>query len=278
MPYLNAAENANIYYEDFGKGIPILFVHAGSSTHDMWESQVDTLAHSFRTITWDWRGVGLSDKPSDGYDVDTVVGDLGALIDGLGLERVIVVGHGLGAHIAILAEERFRSKIAGLALTSAAPWNRGDYDGVEGGLSTEFIQWQGENMGSAGMSSAAGYAALFENWLFHSPAQPADLHAAIACAIQTPLYVMNRYRASFAGIDHRQRAGRIQTPTLILQGRHDRKQRYSGAVHLQGLIPGARLHTFENSAHMPHVEEMQRYNQVLADFAREATDAALANA
>ena len=267
MPYLAVEQDVRIYYEDFGKGVPIVFTHAGSSTHAMWEHQVDKLARDFRTVTWDWRGAGLSDKPNSKYDIEVLVGDLIRLVNGLKLEKVILVGHGFGSHIAMLAAERVPHLLAGLTLVSTAPWCVGNFDGVEGGFSPEFRSWLRSRMGSAGISSPAAYAALFEEWLFKNPPLPVEVSAMVACAIQTPLYVMNSYRENFATVDHRSRASKITMPTLIMQGRHDRKQRYGGAVHLSKLIKGASLHTFENSAHMPQVEEMQEFNEILAAFA-----------
>jgi pimeloyl-ACP methyl ester carboxylesterase len=60
--------------------------------------------------------------------------------------------------------------------------------------------------------------------------------------------------------------GDIKAPTLILHGEHDRKQRYSGVEHLAKCIPGARIVTFAESAHMPHLEEPEKFNRVLIDF------------
>lgn len=268
MPHIQVSTDAHIYYEDFGQGIPLVFTHAGSTTHSMWEHQVDALSNEFRTITWDWRGVGQSSKPNGPYTIDTLVHDLVTLTTTLGLENFVLVGHGFGSHVAIMAAEKLGRSVAGLVLTSTAPWCSGSRDGVEGGFSDEYLAWMKARMGSVGVSSSAAYAALFREWLFKLPAQDVDVHAAVACATQTPLFVMNSYRRSIAQVDHRERARKIEVPTLIIQGRHDRKQRYGGAVHFQTLIPGARLETFEDSAHMPQVEEMGHYNEVLASFAK----------
>jgi pimeloyl-ACP methyl ester carboxylesterase len=54
-------------------------------------------------------------------------------------------------------------------------------------------------------------------------------------------------------------------------GRHDRKTRYEGAAYLAERLPDARLVTFEDSAHCPHVGEAQRFNAVLLEFLRPAS-------
>jgi pimeloyl-ACP methyl ester carboxylesterase len=81
--------------------------------------------------------------------------------------------------------------------------------------------------------------------------------------------VLNAYAEDMRGIDHRTRAPTLRIPTLIVQGRHDKKQRYEGAVHLARMIPGARLATLEHSATMGNVEEVAAFNRELLQFARE---------
>jgi pimeloyl-ACP methyl ester carboxylesterase len=169
----------------------------------------------------------------------------------------------------MIAAEKMPHLVAGLGLVSTAPWCIGSVDGIEAGMSSEYWAFRNQQLGSNGTSSPAAYAALFEHWLFKNPPSSVEVNAMVACAIQTPLYVLNCYRSSLASIDHRERAKRLKMPTLIMQGRHDRKQRYSGAAHLQSLIVGSRFVTFEDSAHMPQVEEMQKFNDLIASFAHE---------
>ncbi|MFD0662115.1 alpha/beta fold hydrolase [Thermocatellispora tengchongensis] len=69
-----------------------------------------------------------------------------------------------------------------------------------------------------------------------------------------------------AGLDHRERLARIRQPTLVIQGRHDRKQRYEGAKVLRDLLPDGTLRTFDDSAHMVNVEEIARFNDELRAF------------
>ena len=88
-------------------------------------------------------------------------------------------------------------------------------------------------------------------------------------AFEWPQYVINAYARGMAHLDHRDRLGRIACPTLIIQGRHDRKQRYEGAAYMASRIRGARLVTLEESAHMGEVEEVNRFNAAVIDFIEE---------
>ena len=118
------------------------------------------------------------------------------------------------------------------------------------------------------MPYAQACAELCEQWLFHRPQHPAVHHAVLEQALSWPQAVINAYANSMRQVDHRRRLGTIACPTLLIQGRHDRKQRYEGAVHMSRLIPGARLMTLEDSAHMGQIEEQNAFNDALRQFLR----------
>jgi pimeloyl-ACP methyl ester carboxylesterase len=79
-----------------GDGPPLLLVHGWPETWYAWRLLMPALARDFQVIAVDQRGIGLTDKPRDGYDTGTLAGDLVALMDALGHERFAVVGHDTG--------------------------------------------------------------------------------------------------------------------------------------------------------------------------------------
>jgi pimeloyl-ACP methyl ester carboxylesterase len=83
-----------------GKGPPLLLVHGWPENWYAWRLLMPALARGFEVIAVDQRGIGLSDKPQDGYDTGTLADDLVALMDALGHERFAVVGHDTGLAIA----------------------------------------------------------------------------------------------------------------------------------------------------------------------------------
>jgi non-heme chloroperoxidase len=97
MPFIQSCQNnkvpVNIYYEDYGKGFPVVFIHGWPLSGSMWEYQVSALLkHDLRCITYDRRGFGKSDHACDGYDYNTLASDLKALLDKLDLHDVTLVG------------------------------------------------------------------------------------------------------------------------------------------------------------------------------------------
>ena len=79
-----------------GEGPPLLLVHGWPQNWYAWRLLMPALARDFQVIAADQRGMGLSDKPQDGYDAGTLAGDLVALMDALGHERFAVIGHDTG--------------------------------------------------------------------------------------------------------------------------------------------------------------------------------------
>jgi pimeloyl-ACP methyl ester carboxylesterase len=79
-----------------GAGPPLLLVHGWPENWYAWRLLMPALARDFEVIAVDQRGMGLTEKPRDGYDAGTLAGDLIALMDALGYERFAVVGHDTG--------------------------------------------------------------------------------------------------------------------------------------------------------------------------------------
>jgi len=83
-----------------GDGPPVLLVHGWPETWYAWRMVMPTLAEDFEVIAVDQRGVGLSDKPRDGYDIGTLANDLVALMDALGHHEFALYGTDTGMPIA----------------------------------------------------------------------------------------------------------------------------------------------------------------------------------
>jgi non-heme chloroperoxidase len=86
-----------IYYEDHGSGRPIVLLAGWPLDSRSWEGQLHALiAAGRRVISYDRRGFGRSSRPTEGYDFDTLAGDLAKLMDELDLQDVALVGFSLG--------------------------------------------------------------------------------------------------------------------------------------------------------------------------------------
>src|SRR5688572_12970510 len=83
-----------------GDGPPLLLVHGWPQTWYQYRLVMPALARDFEVIAVDQRGIGLSDKPHDGYDIGTLADDMVALMDSLGHQRFALVGFDTGMFIA----------------------------------------------------------------------------------------------------------------------------------------------------------------------------------
>src|SRR6266496_5379561 len=113
------ANGISLYVEDHGDGVPVLLLHGWPDSARLWRHQVPALtAGGYRVITPDMRGFGRSERPAEvrSYGLRNVVGDVRALLDGLGVQAAHVVGHDWGAAVAwltaILCPDRVRTLTA----------------------------------------------------------------------------------------------------------------------------------------------------------------------
>ena len=84
-----------------GQGLPVLAVHGLTANCRSFDLVARSLAPAHRVIALDLRGRGLSDKPDSGYSLADHGRDIRAVLDDLGLERVALLGHSLGAYICL---------------------------------------------------------------------------------------------------------------------------------------------------------------------------------
>jgi pimeloyl-ACP methyl ester carboxylesterase len=85
-----------------GAGKEILCIHGLTANCRFWDCLANALSPHHRVTAMDLRGRGLSDKPPTGYSIDSHCKDVLALMDDLGLERPVLMGHSLGAFISLV--------------------------------------------------------------------------------------------------------------------------------------------------------------------------------
>jgi len=130
-----SGSSVNIFYEDYGSGKPVVFIHGWPLNHEMWEYQLSELPKkNLRCIAYDRRGFGKSDRPWGNYDYDTLADDLKALLDQLDLKEVILVGFSMGGgEIARYIGKYGTTRIAKIVLISAVtPYMLKTADNPEG--------------------------------------------------------------------------------------------------------------------------------------------------
>ena len=98
------------------KGSAIVCIHGLTANHTCWASMADALSPGHRLIAYDLRGRGESDKPDKGYSLELHGEDLGRLLDHFKLKTAVVMGHSLGAHIALRFAAKHPARVSKLVL------------------------------------------------------------------------------------------------------------------------------------------------------------------
>lgn len=104
-------------YEEAGRGSPpLLFVHGWTHDHTYMQAQFNHFDRHHRCVAVDLRGHGESDKPDAGYSIQALADDLAWLVFELGLRRPVVIGHSMGATVALDLAARYADLVAAAVL------------------------------------------------------------------------------------------------------------------------------------------------------------------
>ena len=132
MPYADAG-GTRIYYEETGRGTPLIFLHEFAGDHRSWREQVRALSRNFRCITIAARGYLPSDVPDDdaAYSQEIANRDAIAVLDAVGVDKAHVVGLSMGAYtalqLAMYFPDRLLSAVAAGAGTGSDPATRDQF-------------------------------------------------------------------------------------------------------------------------------------------------------
>jgi pimeloyl-ACP methyl ester carboxylesterase len=102
-----------------GDGPPLLLVHGWPQLWYAWRMLMPALARDFSVVAVDQRGIGLSDKPQDGYDTGTLASDLVKLMDALGHQRFALYGTDTGMPIAYALAADHPDRVERLVVSEA---------------------------------------------------------------------------------------------------------------------------------------------------------------
>ena len=258
-----------------GEGAPLIIINGfGASSAGLRPEFVEGLARSFRVITFDNRGTGLSDKPEEPVTIARMADDAAGLLDALGVARAHVMGISMGGMIAQEVALRHPEKVLGLVLGCT---NCGAPVSVPAAQEILDLLTIPEGMDlreAARRGWASGYTPEFIE------ANRAFLESILdrTLANPTPLATRTRQMEAIRAWSTHERLGEIAAPTLVIAGDRDVLVPPENSRILHERIPDSRLHIVEGAAHVfpsSHPEETVRavtefLREVSADAGREA--------
>ena len=258
-------QDVQIYYEDLGQGKPVVFIHGWPLNSKMWEYQVTELTnHGYRCIIYDRRGFGKSDRPGGPYDYDALASDLKAVIDGLGLNDVTVVGFSMGGgEVARYFGNYGGDHVSKVVLVSAVTPYMLKTDNNPDGVPKEAFDEMTEGMRKDRPAFMEGFNKEFfgVNFLKH-PVSEAFLSAALVQQVDASPIATLECAKAFAFTDFRRDVPKINVPTLIIHGSGDKIVPIEiSSEKAEQLIPGATLKVYEGAPHglwMTHKDELNK--------------------
>jgi pimeloyl-ACP methyl ester carboxylesterase len=264
-------------YLDSGDGPAVLFIHGLLGSRQNWAHLVDTLNSDHRVLAPDLFGHGASAKPMGDYSLGAHAATLRDLLDRLGVDRVTLVGHSLGGGIAMQFCYLFPERVERLVLVSSGGLGRSvspllrsaTIPGAEWVLPLVASDWVRSRAEAVGRTLAKiGWrpsSDMTEAWQGFTSLGDADSRRAF---LATARSVIDPGGQTVTAHDHLPMA--IEIPTLVVWGTKDRMIPTWHATTAHNAIAGSRVELFEGAGHFPHLDEPERFAQVLADFMRPA--------
>ncbi len=263
-------KHINLYYEDYGEGIPVILIHGWPLSHRMWEYQINSIVEAgFRCIAYDRRGFGDSDKPWTNYDYNTLAKDLEDIITKLELSEVTIIGFSMGGgEVARYIGNYGTSKLSKAALISAVPPFMLKTEDNPEGLEKEVFEGFKKEIKKDRPSFLQGFGKQFVNFDKvgdRISQEMADYYWSIACKA-SPNATLDCID-SFGLTDFREDLEKFDIPTLVVHGDADQivPIEISGKKSAE-LIANSEYHVVEEAPHGLVLTHTAEFNKILLDF------------
>jgi aminoacrylate hydrolase len=254
--------DAELYYEETGRGEPLLLVPGLSGRGSFWAAQVSDLARDFRVIVHDHRGTARSTHSRIRYSIEQMAGDVLKLMDALGVESAHLVGHSTGGAIgqalALDHPRRLRSLVLSATWAGPDPYFRRLFEARKGVLLAQ------------GVEAYVRASALYMSppaWISANDALLDEQHKA-ALAEASPVEVTASRIDAILAHDRRARLGEVRLPVLVIVAQDDMITPRFYSDELASRVPGAKLVVLDGGGHAAPMVSSAAYNAAVGAFLR----------
>lgn len=266
MPHVRSTDGVRLHYRESGRrsGPPVLMIQGLGADKNLWNLQRLALAPWYRTIAFDNRGAGRSDKPYGAYSLEQMADDATAVLDHAGVESAHVIGASMGGAISQLVALRHPERVRSLTLACTAcrhhPWRR------------ELLAEWAETAQTMGMVAMTAKAA---RWVI-GPRSFRRLAPAIGwmgpLALSRPAHAFAGQVAAILSMDDglAKDLESITVPTMVIVGNQDILTPRGDSEEIAERIPTAELVVISGAAHGFMIEHATTFNRILLDFLKRA--------
>jgi len=264
MAHFQTSDGVSIYYEEHGKGLPVVLAYGIGGNAGMWQPNVDALAARHRLILWEPRGHARSESPEDPARVTFGhwVLDLHDLLDHLKLDQAVVGGLSLGGGIATRFTLKHPDRVMALVVvdSSSAAGRPLSVDNLIMRARSIKVTLEG------GMDAMAAFAiASNPNVAGRLRMNPAARQEVLDYYRQlTPIGYANALRALIQMDYITDRLSEIQVPTLLVCGDEDLSLEPMRMMEQQ--VKDARFVLLSPAGHFGNRDQPEAFNRAVLDF------------
>jgi 3-oxoadipate enol-lactonase len=256
-----------IAFELRGAGIPIVMIHGAQGDQSMYAGLAAALAPTYRVLTFDQRGSGLSEKPDMPYSIAMLADDTAALMDHLEIPAAHIIGVSMGGMIAQEFALRHPNRVRALVLgctTAGGPKSiRLGGDALTNAYSTKPMTAEERGKALAEAAFTKGYVAQ----------HPEIVAAMIESRRSRPIDTVAFPHRMKAATEHDtyDRLGEIRCPTLVITGKDDALISWENSRILAERIKGAEEVILQPAGHCFWLEQPEASSAAIAGFLKRHT-------
>ena len=247
----------SLHYLDAGAGPAVLLLHAFPLHKEMWAPQLAALASKYRVVAPDARGMGMSRPLPEALTMELYADDAAAVLDHLGIDKVVVGGLSMGGYAALAFWKRHRSRVGGLILAD-----------TKAGADSDEARAGRESFAIAVLKNGLDWVAneMAPKLQRPQPIPSVDLELRRLIHDNLGMGVAAAQRGMARRADFTAELGKINVPTLVLVGEKDVLTPPAQAEALAQAIPNAKLVTIPDAGHIANLEDPAAFNVALLDF------------
>ena len=259
-----ARENGKqVYFEDYGEGdSAIVLIHGWGTTVRTWDYTLPALAQAgYRVVMLDHRGCGQSSKDFADMSIEAIAGDVVALVEQLGLARVVLNGWSLGGAVAVAAAAELGERCTGVVLTCAAtPCYLQKPDYAFGGTEEAMAETQ-----AAMAADRVNFLAALSGGICAAEVSPQVVDWMTGMFLQSsPLAASSL--GDLAPLDQRDMLASLRVPVLSYVGAQDAVVDPAVCRSVSDYAADVTLVECADSGHAPFIEEKALYDGELLKF------------